>query len=239
MFSSIAGLLLLGVVLIPGCAYNLTRRRSVPMARTSRSIATFQVIVSAFVFTAASLSIFGALRHLSWVANHSPNPTELIRDPRAFLLADDSRLLWLLAWIAMVTAAAVLLAWIAAHRLWLPERVLKWSDPAIVDASAWHRVFRTKVPDGAEVFVSCELHDGAYVRGRLDWYSAETDETPDREIVLAHPLQVRAADRPDDPPIDMPSQIQRLVISARHIRSLAVIYFKRQPDKPGTGNGAE
>ena len=64
-------------------------------------MATTQIIVTAFVFTAVALAIFGVLRHVQWVHDHSPDPTALIRAPRAYLLADDSRLLWVLAWLAL------------------------------------------------------------------------------------------------------------------------------------------
>ena len=219
---------MLGVVLIPGYAYNLTRRRNAPGARASRSMAATQITVTAFIFTAVALAIFGVSRHVQWVHDRSPDPTALIRAPRAYLLADDSRLLWVLAWLSLVTAAAVLLAWISAHRLWLPHTLLRWAAPAVVDGSAWHRVFRAEVPEGATVFVYCELHDGSYVAGRLAWYHAETDETPDRDLVLAPPLRIRPPGDPPDADQDMPSEIQRLVISARDVRSLAVNYY-RQP----------
>ena len=78
MFGSIAGLLVIGVVLIPGYAYNLIRRRQAPMARASRLMETMQVIVAAFVCTGASLVIFGLLRHFTWVGDHSPSTSALI-----------------------------------------------------------------------------------------------------------------------------------------------------------------
>lgn len=183
---------------------------------------TIQVVVTAFAFTAISMAIFGIARLVSWMGDHSPDPTALIRKPRSYLLADDTRLLWVLAWIALVTLVAAALAWATAHRFWLPERVLRWSAPIVVDAPAWHRVFYEEVPDGAAVYVSCELQDGHYIGGQLSWYSTETDETADREIVLAPPLFRVRPDADDDDGI--PPQVQRLVISARHIRTLQVIY---------------
>ena len=234
MLGSIAGLLVLGVVLIPGNAYNLTRRRIVPMGRASRVMETVQVVVTAFVFTAMSLALFGSLRHVSWIGDNSPDPSCLIRAPRDYLLADDTRLLWVLAWAALVTLAAVLLAWLAAHRvwmhLWLPDKILKRIAPVVIDAPAWHRVFHDEVPEKAAVYVACEMHNGGYIGGQLSWYSTETEETPDREIVLAPPFFRTKPDGDIDE--NLASRTQQLVVSAREIRTIQVTYVNLDPDDP-------
>ena len=221
MFASIAWLLVLGVVLIPGYAYSLTRRSKETTARSSRPMETIQVIVSAFVFTAAALAVFGVVRLVPWIGEHSPDPRALIRDPSAYLLADDTRLLWLLGWITAITLAAVVFAWLAAQRRWLPEAVFAWADPPVIDQSAWHLVFNKEVPGGARVFISCDMQDGRRIGGQLAWYSTETEETEDREIVLAPPMYHVAADGKEG---EVQPGIQRLVISARHIKTLYVIY---------------
>ena len=108
MLGSLGGLLAVGIVLIPGYVCNLTRRRKVPMARVSRVMETVQVTVTAFVFAAVALTAFGTLRHISWFGSRSPDPRALILEPRDYLLADDTRLLWVFAWVGSVTLATVL-----------------------------------------------------------------------------------------------------------------------------------
>ncbi len=194
---------------------------------------TMQVIVAAFAFTAVALAIFGVLRQVSWIGGHSPDPRALILEPRHYLLADDTRLLWVLAWVGLIALAAGLLAWLAAHRLWLPDGVLKWAAPVVIDASAWHRVFHDQVPENASVYVLCELEDGHHVGGELSWYSTETEESADRDIVLAPPL-FRIPVSSSETDYGYLDQVQRLVVSARQIRTLHVIYVSEsEPAESG------
>ena len=93
--------------------------------------------------------------------------------------------------------------------------------------SAWYHVF-DEGPTGALVYVGCDLRDGSYVGGLLDWYSTEVDETADRDFVIAEPITYRPPDSSDDRTID---GFSRLVLSARDVARLYVSYV----DPPATG----
>ncbi len=191
-------------------------------------MAATQIIVPAFIFTAVALAIFGGLRHVQWVHDHSPDPTALIDAPRDYLLDDDSRLLWVLAWLALVTAAAVLLAWVSARRLWLPYSLRRWASPAIPQESSWHSLLEGEWKKGANwhVEVECEFDDGSWVVGSAQKGIHTTDEAPDRELVLRQPLRIGLPG--DDDYQDLHREpIHWLVISARDVKRLFVTYYER------------
>lgn len=92
--------------------------------------------------------------------------------------------------------------------------------PAIVDVSAWYHVF-DEGPEDARVYVGCDLRDGSYVGGLLDWYSTDVDETADRDFVIAEPITYRPPDSDEDGTIE---GFSRLVLSARDVARLYVSY---------------
>jgi hypothetical protein len=95
---------------------------------------------------------------------------------------------------------------------------------AIVDVSAWYHVFEEGPPESS-VYVGCDLRDGSYVGGQLDWYSTQVSETADRDFVLAEPITFRPPDSDEDRTI---VGFSRLVLSARDVGRLYVAYIENR-----------
>jgi hypothetical protein len=96
--------------------------------------------------------------------------------------------------------------------------------PVITDVSAWYQMFEAE-PD-KRVYVGCDLHSGVYVAGALAWYSTDTEETGDRDLVLGPPLT-----KVTDGEVHAVDEVQRIVVSAREIAALYVTYLDDQPVK--------
>ncbi len=102
------------------------------------------------------------------------------------------------------------------------EAVAERFAPAIVDVSAWYHAF-DEGPQGATVYVGCDLRDGSYVGGLLDWYSTEVVETADRDFVIAAPITYRPSGSNEDRTID---GFSRLILSVRDVARLYVSYVE-------------
>ena len=229
MFGSLVGLLVVGAAFVPGYVYLTVRRRMVPMARSSRPLESAQVVVASLGANALALLTYGTLRLWPWLGGHSPSLAELIRDPKSYTTTDDARLMWVCAWAVLVVAAAVTLAWALAHRLWLPDKTVQKFTPVIKDASAWYRAFDAEAPKNSRVLVVCHMADRHIFGGHLAWYNTDTEETDDRDLVLAPPFLVMSPESTDNSASeDGPMADEgRMILSARNILRIDVIYLKQ------------
>jgi hypothetical protein len=130
------------------------------------------------------------------------------------------RLGYLLLWGGAVLLLSSTLALVLGMRPgWVSGLSTRFA-PAIVDVSGWYHVFE-EGPPNAFVYVGCDLRDGSYVGGTLDWYSTAVEETADRDFVLAGPITFRPPGEPEDPLLG----VSRIVISARDVARLYVSYI--------------
>ena len=192
----------------------------VPSPRLSRSSETLQVITAALAFNTAILSLYVALRLVTPLGDHSPSPADLVASPSSYISADDTRFAWLLVWAIMFLLASSALAYATARRLWLPPRIVEKFVPAVKQTPAWHEVFHNWVPQDSRVLIVAYLTDGTVIGGKLAWYNADTDETAERDIVLAPPI----LQRPPDGEQKVTWDEQRVVVAARNVRYMQVIY---------------
>ena len=140
--------------------------------------------------------------------------------------------MWRHAWVTLLTwgtgllmvssVLATLLGMFGNRMTGRLGRVVTFLAPAIVDVSAWYRVFEESGP-GTAVYVGCDLRDGTYVGGYLDWYSTDVAETADRDFVLGAPLTTRKGGKSSELP-----GFQRVVLSAREVERMYVAYVKRE-----------
>jgi len=132
------------------------------------------------------------------------------------------RLGYLLIW----GAALILLSSAFAYTLGTRPKPIAWIanrfTPRIVDISAWYHVFE-EGPADASVFVGCDLRDGSYLSGTLDWYSTEVEESADRDFVLAQPLELRPPGAKASAKVQ---DVERMVVSARDVARFYVAYLK-------------
>lgn len=92
----------------------------------------------------------------------------------------------------------------------------KLSPSVIRESSAWTETFAAEA--GTYVHVGLELKDGAFVSGRLVWFSTDIEETGDRDLVLGPPLVVRAEQGVSD------LQAERVLVASRDVIRIDVTY---------------
>lgn len=214
MPSSLAGLLIFVMLLVPGFVHHTWRRRTVPLRPDSPLLETANLVTISLVADVTALALFGVAR---WVRPSAfLDPADFLAAPRQFFidhLGAASRTAVGLLFLA------TLIAWLIAARVpplrWVATRF----DPAIVDVPAWYEVFEAL--DDKYVHIGCSMKGGGYISGILAWYSTDTDETDDRSLVLAPPFRRIEADGPVDV-----SMVGRIVLSARDIEAMEVTYLE-------------
>jgi hypothetical protein len=219
MPNSLFGLLLFVVLLVPGFVHASLRRSMVPTrTRTSVFLETTQLVTVSLAVNALVWSVAALLRLHEWIAAHTPDVRLLLDDPRGYALADEShRLGYVVAWAMVLLAAACGLAVALARRVGPFTLIDRMFSPAIVPTPAWYVAFEERPPAGTAVVVGCQLNDGSYVQGRLDWYSTEAEETADRDLMLGRPLSVL-----NPAGEELAATMDRIVISARDLSRIDV-----------------
>ena len=124
MPSTLSGLLVVAYSLIPGSCYYAVRRRMAPTRRVSTVVEAANVIVVAMVTNAIVLMLYGILQVLPWIRDHCPSVVELLRDPRAYLLHDSSRLVYVGAWAIGLLVGSTTLAVASALRIGIGNQLL-------------------------------------------------------------------------------------------------------------------
>lgn len=169
---------------------------------------------------ATAIGVFGVVRAI--LPSHTPEPRRLLLEGSLYAAP---RLGYLLAWAGVLLAMSSGLALFLGVRPRMIEAVAERFTPAIVEVSAWYHVF-DEGPAGAEVYVGCDLRDGSYVGGWLDWYSTEVQESADRDFVVAEPITYRPPEGGEDRTI---VGFSRLILSARDVARLYVSYVDATP----------
>ena len=227
MPSTVGGLLLFVVFLIPGFVYYIQRRRFVELKSESALIETARLVSVSVVTNLCAFGAFSLARY--FLPNHTPNPEAMLRGGASYI---DMRPGYLLLWAVALMAVSSVFAFYLA-RLSKAGINLKWFAPDIVNTSAWSRYLgdRNTIPANTTPFVGLDLRDGTYVSGYVDWFSTELDEVPDRDLVLAAPITLRKDGK------DSELGWSRLVVSARDIQRMFVSYVdppKNDPNPPPT-----
>lgn len=225
MLDPLSGLSIAVVLLIPGYVHYASRRNKVPAKSLSRAMEGMGLIVVAAAANAVTLGFLTALAQLPPIRGHAPDLAHLLLDPRGYILLDNSRLLYVAGWTAVFVVLASALSAAFAYRVGPLKYLSKRLTPALGQFTAWYHAFEDNVPEDYDrIFLICELTDGGYAAGDLAWYSTQPEASPDRDLVLAAPLQVSRPGR-DDPEV---LHEGRLVLSARDIRRIYVSYITDQ-----------
>lgn len=94
--------------------------------------------------------------------------------------------------------------------------------PAIErDQSGWIRAFDAM--DKAVILVSLQLKSGTWIQGRLGSYSATSEDTDERALVLSGGILIRTATAQEPEPVD---EGQQMVIQASEIEHMTVGYLE-------------
>ena len=214
MPTTVGGLIIFAVFLTPGFLNYLQRRRRAPQRTLSPlvELATFFSISIATNFV--TLGIFCIVRLIT--PQHTPNLAQLVVQGSTYI---DPRVGYVVLWALIFLTISCILAVVIG--IW-PGKIGKFVTPLIVDASAWYYLFEN-APEGSSVYLGCDLSDGGYVGGFLDWYNTDIDEVADRDLVLAAPITLKVEGETSI------SEFERLIISARNIIRMNVTFITESP----------
>jgi hypothetical protein len=226
MPTTLTGLLLFVVLLLPGFAYAIGKERNSVTQKPSPFRETAAVVAGSVVFNLVVLSLFAIVRAV-W-PTVTPDVGALIRDPGIYLRGASSQsghYAQVGIWAAGMLALAVLLAYLAT----LPQvragaAKMLGSYPHESTASAWWILFE-KWEEGRDIHIGCILDDDSFVEGKLGSFSRESDEGPERDLILVQPIRYRASGDDSD---GAPYTCGAVCVSAARIVAIFVTYS----DKP-------
>ncbi|WP_327240672.1 DUF6338 family protein [Streptomyces sp. NBC_01318] len=219
MPSSLLGLVLFVICLVPGFTYAAARDVRLPERTSSAFRETTRVVLASLAFDGIVLAVFALIRTAA--PGLTPDTGRLVREGWAYVRDDYARLtLWSCALLVAAAGAAL-----AAARL-LP----RGPGPLSVESSWWLLFGRYPAFTGAKcTYVGCELVDGSYLAGVLKHFAHQAEETGDRELALVAPLEYRS--HPGTPSRRLTDH-QLVSVSARQIKFLTVTYLDHIP-QPG------
>ncbi|WP_163512221.1 DUF6338 family protein [Fodinicola acaciae] len=226
MPTTLVGLVLFVVLLVPGFTYTLIRERVAPDRRHSIFRETISIAFVSIVSEAAAVALFIAVSTL--VSIWRIDFDALVRQPEPYFQVNYRQIILTCALLvvgATVMTSVAALPWtsrsiraLRAVRAVLGERA---DEPFF---SAWTKIFVGQ-PD-AYVHVGCNLDDGSFISGYLDSWTRSSEDLPDRDLTLIGDIKYRA---PGDAVVEKCGSVSGAVISARRIVSLMVTYVK-DPD---------
>lgn len=228
MPTTLTGLLLFVVLLLPGFAYLVGKERH----GTERSLSPFRETVAIVAASVSSelvvLALFGAIGAIRPTA--TPDVGALIRNGGAYVAGTPGHpghYRSVAVWGVALLAAATLGAYLATKPgvRGLGEK-LRLTGPYPHDStvSAWWILFE-RWPDGRDIQVACVLDDGSAIRGRFGSFNTTAEDSPDRDIILQEPLYYRPPGSAEELLYDMST----VCFSARRIVSLFVNYSDPAP----------
>jgi Family of unknown function (DUF6338) len=234
MPTTLTGLLLFVVTLLPGFAYVVGKERHGTERRLSTFRETVAIVIASVVSEITVLVIFSVIRTL-WPSS-TPNVGALLAQPSLYLFGNESHkahyqnvAIWALASLI----AATLIAYVATiPRLRRLAERLAGPYPHESAASSWWILFvqwkRTR-----QIEVICILDDGSSVRGRLGSFNISADDSPERDLVLIDPLYYIPPGEENEAAYD----VSAVCISASRIVTMFVNYTAPVAVSPAPSSG--
>jgi hypothetical protein len=226
MPTTLAGLLIFVVLLLPGFAYLVGKERYGTERHTSPFRETVAVVAASVTSELVILALFTLVRWLS--PTLTPNISALVHGGSAYA-AEHYQSLTTYGLLMLALAAAVAYcATVPKVRQLFKRFPVVGAYPHDSTVSAWWMMFE-KLPRGRDVQVGCNLEDGSYVTGLLASFNNSADDSPDRDIVLGAPIKYRPPGTTIDPiPYGSASVVS---IPASRIVSTFAGYIRREPEE--------
>lgn len=221
MPTTLTGLLVFVVLLLPGFAYVVGRDRHASRNQISAFRETAVVVAASVSFELVVLVVFAIIRTV-WPGN-TPDVGALVRNSNAYLRGEGghgAHYGQVAIWAVVLLGTAVVLAYTATFPR-IRNRIGRY--PHESTTSAWWMLFETWVED-RDVHVGCNLDDGSYVEGRLASFSTEGDETSERAVILSPPILYRPPESHDA----LPHEASAVCLSAGKIMTMFVTYLGEQ-----------
>jgi len=230
MPTTVSSIFIFVALLVPGFVY-LARTESRLPGQQYTALRETASIVSASLFSnLVVLAVFGILR-ASWPAA-TPDVGAIVRDPAVYFRAHYVEVtVWsaalLMVAIGVAAIAAVPPAWsesVAARtNVWpapaLRAAVARRRRSSIAPESGWGRAFH-RHPDRV-VHLGLRLRDGTYLYGRLLEFNAQIEESDDRSLQLAGPVEIRTPSADSTAPLDADA----VLVGASEIKTITVHYL--------------
>lgn len=194
MPTTLTGLLLFVVLLLPGFAYLVGKERHGTERHASPFRETVAIVAASVTSEIFVLTIFWVVRWL-WPSG-TPDIGRLIRSPGGYLTGTQAAPshygivgIWGLAALVAATIAAYA-ATVPSVRRAVRKVPVIGGYPHDSTVSGWWVLFEKWKGDRA-IDVGCVLDDGSYVSGRLASFNTSADDSPDRELLLWPPILYR------------------------------------------------
>jgi hypothetical protein len=211
---TLLGLSVLVLLFIPGVIFAIQADSRRPTRDLSSLRELITIAGTGAICDIAILLLFGFLRIL--FPRSTPNVGQLLRVGTSYARLHIVSLAW---WLFGLFVAACVLAWLLGT-FW-PGIAGRIVAGKIQFDSAWWELFHAQ-PD-CQNYVSCELTDGSYMAGPLFRYSTDTEETENRELVIAAPIMYRPVGYEKASELE---NVHVLSIRASQIKYLAVTYLE-------------
>jgi hypothetical protein len=201
MPTTLTGLVLFVVLLLPGFAYLVGKERHGTERQASPFRETVAIVAASVTSEIVVLGLFSIIRW-QWPAG-TPDVARLLRSPGAYLAGTGTAPthyaivgLWGLGLLIMAMALAYA-ATVPSVRQVASKLPLVAPYPHESTVSGWWMLFE-KWRDKRPVEVGCVLDDGSYVSGTLGSFNTSANDTPERDLILWAPILYRppGADEP-------------------------------------------
>ena len=221
MPTTLTGLLLFVVLLLPGFAYLVGKERHGTERRLSPFRETVAIVSASVTSELIVVSIFAGVRVL-W-PSVTPDIGALLRQGSLYFHGNQTHrghYQFFSVWGVGLLALAVAVAYAAT----VPRvrRVGEWifgPYPHESTVSAWWMLFeRWRKARNAEV--TCILDDGSSVRGQFGSFNIAADDSPDRDLILTAPIYYSPSGEEDE----VPYPVWAVCIAARRIVTMFVTY---------------
>jgi Family of unknown function (DUF6338) len=218
MPTTLTGLILFVVLLLPGIAYVVGRERHTSVQQFSAFRETAVVVAASVSFELIVLVVFAVIRTV-W-PGLTPDVGALVRNSNAYLRGEGGHAGHygqVAVWAVVLLGLAIVLAYTATFRR-IRKRFGKY--PHESTTSAWWILFDTWL-EGRDVHVGCNLDDGSYVEGKVGSFSRDSEETSERDLILSQPILYRSPGSPDA----VSYEASAVCISAGKIVTMFVTYI--------------
>ena len=219
MPTTLTGLLLFVVLLLPGFAYLVGKERHGTERRLSPFRETVAIVAASVTSELLVLVVFAGIRAL-W-PSRTPDVGALIRNGGSYLRSSRMHYENVAIWAICLLAAATLVAYLATvPSIRSISKKITGPYPHDSTVSAWWILFE-RWPRGRDVEVACMLDDGSAIRGRFGSFNTSADDSPDRDLILRKPIFYRP---PGEEAREVPYNMSAVCCPARRIVALFVAY---------------